>query len=240
MPSRARCRAAPGDVRASCAARPSPRRPHPQREQRRPYRRVQLPPSWRRRHAARLRPSVRLRLSAPRPSERPCRPSRACPLRSRYGLSPLGLRHRLLLPRDRLARTLPRARVRARALATDGQTSAVTEAAVAADLLETLDVQRGFAAEVTFDGEAAVDDLADLRDLWLGEVAHADAAVDARLLEDVARARRADAEDVPQRHVDALLARDVDTGDTCHTSPTPAAACASARSRSRGSCPPAG
>src|SRR5437762_9189813 len=156
MPSRVRCRAAQGDARASCAARPSPRRQRPQRERPQP---------------SRLRhPSARPSRPAPQavPSERPCRPSRACPLRSRYGPSPLGLRHRLLLPRDRLARTLPRARVRARALATDGQTSAVTEAAVAADLLETLDVQRGLAAEVTFDGEAAVDDLADLRDLGLG------------------------------------------------------------------------
>ena len=88
--------------------------------------------------------------------------------------------------------------------------------AIAADLLKALDVQRDLAAEVTLDREAAVDDLADLRDLRLGEIAHAHRAVHARLLENIARRRRPDPEDVAKRHVDALLARDVNAGDTCH------------------------
>src|SRR6266542_6881166 len=91
--------------------------------------------------------------------------------------------------------------------------------AIATDLLKAFDVHRDLAAEVTLDGEAAIDDLANLRDLRLGEIAHAHRAVDPRLLEHVTRGGRADAEDVAERNVDALLARDVNAGDTCHDPP---------------------
>src|SRR5207249_11376688 len=91
--------------------------------------------------------------------------------------------------------------------------------AIAADLLKAFDVHGDLAAEVTLDGEAAIDDLSDLRDRRLGEIAHAHGAVDPRLLEHVTRGGRSDAEDVAERHVDALLARDVNAGDTCHDEP---------------------
>src|SRR5712692_4356101 len=128
----------------------------------------------------------------------------------------LGLRDRLLLAGHGLARTLARARVGARALTAHGETPSVPQAAVAADLLEPLDVQCHFATQIALDGEAAIDDLADLRHLRLGEVAATYRPVDARLLEHLARGRRTDTEDVAERNVNALLARDVDAGDTCH------------------------
>ena len=71
--------------------------------------------------------------------------------------------------------------------------------------------------QITLDRVAAVDDLADLGDLGFGEIAHARAEIDACLLEDLARGRRTDTEDVAQRDVDALLARDVDARDPSHS-----------------------
>src|SRR5512142_409756 len=99
------------------------------------------------------------------------------------------LRHRLLLAGDGLARALARARVRTRALAAHRKAATVPQPAVAAGLLKALDVHRDLAAEVTLDGEGAIDDLADLRHLGLGEITDADRAVDTCLLEDLPRGR---------------------------------------------------
>src|SRR5205814_10458242 len=115
----------------------------------------------------------------------------------------------------------------------------VTETAVAADLLQALDVQRDLPAEVPLHREAAIDDLSNLRDLRLGEVAHPRGAFDPRLLEHFLGGRRTDAKDVAKRHVDTFLARDIDASDSSQ-SPNPAFAYASARSRSRGSAARAG
>src|SRR5437867_11381908 len=215
MPSRARHRAA---RRASRAADEQPRS-----ARRRPPRGrlVRHPP-------------------APRPaSSRPAEP-RAPSLPSRVSSSPepLGLRHRLFPAGHGLAHATARPRVRARALASGRQALAVTETAIAADLLEPFDVQRDLAAEVALHRIAAIDDLADLGDLGLGEIADARGEIDPRLLEDLARRRRPDAVDVAQGDVHSLLAWDVNTRDTGHA--TPAAACALARSRSRGSAARAG
>ena len=52
----------------------------------------------------------------------------------------------------------------------------MAEAAVRADLLESLDVERHLAAQVALDLVAAVDELAEAVDLLLGEVADAGVA----------------------------------------------------------------
>src|SRR2546422_249171 len=70
---------------------------------------------------------------------------------------PLGLCHRLLPSGHRLALAAPRTRVRARALATDRQVAPVSKTAVAADLLETLDVQRDLASQIAFHRVTAID-----------------------------------------------------------------------------------
>ena len=86
----------------------------------------------------------------------------------------------------------------------------MAEAAVAADVHEALDVQLDLAAEVALDLEAAVDDLADLGDVGLGEVLDADVGVDAGLGEDLLGAREPHPVDVRERVLDALLTREVD------------------------------
>src|SRR5262245_33410630 len=57
----------------------------------------------------------------------------------------LALRRRDLLAGDRLRRTLARARIGVRALTADRQALAVTQAAIAAEVHEALDVHRHFA-----------------------------------------------------------------------------------------------
>jgi hypothetical protein len=69
----------------------------------------------------------------------------------------------------RLARTLAGAGIRAGALAANRQAAAMTEAAVAAEVHQALDVDRHLAAQVAFDRQAA-DFLADLLQIGVGQV----------------------------------------------------------------------
>src|ERR1700759_4598101 len=69
------------------------------------------------------------------------------------------LRH-FLLAGDRLGGTLAGAGIGVGALAANRQALAVTQAAIAAQIHQALDVHRHFAAQVAFDQEVAVDDFA--------------------------------------------------------------------------------
>src|SRR3954447_1081124 len=141
---------------------------------------------------------------------------------------------RLLLAGDLHAlRPLARARVGLGVLAADGEAAAVAQPAVAADLHQALDVLRTLAAQVALDDVVAVDQVAELGDLVVGEVAHLAVRLDAELGEDLVRGRLADPVDVGQADLDALVARDVDAGYTSHDAATPDAACAGGLSRSR-------
>src|SRR6476659_6659162 len=109
---------------------------------------------------------------------------------SRTPSSCLGLCHllaSLLLAGDRLLRTLARARVRARPLTAHGQTATVADPAVRADLDLALDVTLDLAAEVTLDLEVRVDEVAQMRDLVLGEIADPRVGREAGLLADQRR-----------------------------------------------------
>src|SRR5262249_35371112 len=112
--------------------------------------------------------------------------------------------------------TLARASVRLRVLAADGQAAAVAQAAIAADLHQALDRLRALAAQITLDRDVAVDEVAQLGDLVVGQLAHVGVGRDAGLGEQLVRGRPADAVDVGQPDLDALVERDVDPGDACH------------------------
>ena len=86
-----------------------------------------------------------------------------------------GLLRHFLLAGDRFGGTFARARIGVRALAADRQALAVTQAAIAAEIHQPLDVHRHFAAQIAFDEIVAVDRFADLDDFGLGQVV--DAAV---------------------------------------------------------------
>ena len=78
-----------------------------------------------------------------------------------------------------LARTLAGTGIGVGALATNGQTLAVTEATVAANLHQALDVLRNLAVQVTFDGEVLVDVFADLLQIVFGDILDTDVRVKA-------------------------------------------------------------
>src|SRR5438552_16318062 len=115
----------------------------------------------------------------------------------------------LLLRNRALARSLARARVGARALAPDGQRSAVTAAAVAADFHQPLDVHRDLLAEIAFHAALLFDHTADLPDVVLGEILDADVGAYAGVLQDAVRAHAPDSVDVGESDLDALGARKI-------------------------------
>src|SRR5262245_9416337 len=89
-----------------------------------------------------------------------------------------------LLAGDSLLLALACAGVAAGALAAHGQAAPVPVAAVAADVLETLDVLADLAAQGALDEVVAVDDGVDLGQGLLGDLAGAEVGVDLGLGED--------------------------------------------------------
>src|SRR3984885_9306397 len=122
----------------------------------------------------------------------------------------------LLLAGDRLGRPLARTRVGMGALTAHRQSAAMTQAAVAAEIHQPLDVDAGLATKIALDDVVAVDHFADLQDLLIAQLADAAILGDLHLLDDVGRALRADAMDVLERDQDALVGRDIHAGNTGH------------------------
>src|SRR5687768_13246756 len=110
----------------------------------------------------------------------------------------------------------------------------MADPAVAADLHQPLDRLGALAAEVALNGEVTVDQVAQLGDLVLGEVADVGVRADAELGEEPVRRGPADPVDVGEADLDALVEGDVDPGDTSQSCSTPDAACVAGSDRSRG------
>src|SRR5262245_26249616 len=123
---------------------------------------------------------------------------------------------RLLAPADGLLRTLARAGVRLRPLPVDRQVTTMPQSAVRADLGQALDRLRPLAAKVALDLVVAVDVLAELRDLVLGEVADLRVRREPERHADLARARLPDAVDVGQPDLEPLLVGEIDACDASH------------------------
>src|SRR6202048_2347086 len=122
----------------------------------------------------------------------------------------------LLLAGDRFARSLARARVGMGALTAHRQSAAMTQAAIAAEIHQTLDVHAGLATQVAFDQVVAVDHFTDLQHFLIAQLRHAAIIGNLDLLEDVGRILLADAMDVLERDQDALVGRDIHAGNTGH------------------------
>src|SRR6185369_5711641 len=118
----------------------------------------------------------------------------------------------LLLTGDRATGALLRARVRMRPLTAHRQTTTVPDPAVGTDVHQSLDVHRHFGAQRTFDLVVALDDAADLVDVRIREIAHAERRIDARLLYDLRRVLAADPIDVRETDLELFVARKVDAG----------------------------
>src|SRR3954471_6214473 len=134
----------------------------------------------------------------------------------------LGAGLKLLLARLLLAghlhplRALAGARVGLGVLAADRQGAAVTDSAVAADLHQALDGLRALAPQIALDDVLGVDQVAQLGDLVIGQVAHGAVRLDAELGEHLVGGGATDAVDVRETDLDALVERDVDPGDSSH------------------------
>jgi len=87
----------------------------------------------------------------------------------------------------------------------------VAHAAVAADLLQALDVLRALAAEVALDHVVRVDQVAQLHDLLLGQVADLAVGLDPDLGQQLVRRRTSDPVDISQADLDPLVEGDVDS-----------------------------
>src|SRR5690606_17445812 len=94
--------------------------------------------------------------------------------------------------------------------------AAVAQAAIAAEVHEPLDVHRDLAAQVALDPIVAVDRLADLQHLGVGQLVDAPVGGDANLLDDFRSELRADAVNILKRDDDALIGRNIDAGYTGH------------------------
>ena len=94
--------------------------------------------------------------------------------------------------------------------------AAVPQALVAADLDLATDVGRDLTAEVTLELVAVLEVVAKRDELGVTEVAHPQVRADARGRERLLRARAPDAVDVGERHLEPLVAGEVDADETCH------------------------
>ena len=94
----------------------------------------------------------------------------------------------------------------------------MTEAAVAADVHQTLDVHRGLATQVTLDGDTG-DLVADFFQIRVGQILDLLGICNAAGIANLASARATDAEDGGQANFCMLMRRNVDASDTCHFRP---------------------
>src|SRR4051794_22352343 len=133
----------------------------------------------------------------------------------RVPLEPL-LLARLLLAGDRALGALAGARVGPRALPMHGKAAAVADTRVAADLDLAADVGGHLAAEVTLDLEVALDVVAQLDEVVVGQVADPQVRADPGGGQRLLGAGAPDAVDVRERDLEALLAREVDADEACH------------------------
>jgi hypothetical protein len=95
----------------------------------------------------------------------------------------------------------------------------MADAAVAADIHQPLDVHGDFGAERALHLDRAFDHLAEPGDLPVRQIADPGVGVDAGLTEDTAAGGPADAEDVGERDLDPLLAREIHACDARHDQP---------------------
>src|SRR5690606_18578944 len=122
----------------------------------------------------------------------------------------------LLLAGHGLLLALAGTRVGLRALTVHRKPAAVPDALVAPDLDLAADVGLHLAAQVSLGLVVRLDPVAELDQLFVAELVHPQVAADAGALEGLQRPRPADAEDVGESDLHALVAREVDAEEACH------------------------
>jgi hypothetical protein len=94
----------------------------------------------------------------------------------------------------------------------------MSEATVATNVHQSLDVHGGLAAQITLNGER-IDLLADFFQLRVGQIFDFFSIVNPTRHANFAGAGSANAENSRQAHFSVLVRRNIDTSDTCHVRP---------------------
>src|SRR5437667_8959071 len=102
------------------------------------------------------------------------------------------------------------------ALTAHRQPAAMTQAAIAPEIHQPLDVHAGLTTQIALDEIVAVDDFTNLQDFLIAQLRDAAIRGNFDLLHDLGRILLADAMDILERDQDALVGRDVHTGNTGH------------------------
>src|SRR5205085_12459120 len=106
------------------------------------------------------------------------------------------------------ARTFARARVRARALATNGQAPPMPYPAITIDRLQTLEVALRFTAQIAFDRDLVTRDrMNNFVQLLRGKIFRAQIRINIGLIENALRDRRSDPVNIGERRFDAFIRR---------------------------------
>ena len=95
-----------------------------------------------------------------------------------------------------------------------GEIATVTQATVAAEIHQALDVHLNFTAQVTFNGVVGVDVFADGENFGVRQFVYATSAIDAYGFADGFSRSAADTGDVSEGDWNPLCSRDVYAGDT--------------------------
>ena len=112
---------------------------------------------------------------------------------------------RLLRVGNGLLAALPGTGVVLGALSADGEAVAVTDASVATDIHETLDVHLDGGAEFALDLVVLADLVTDGSDLLVVPLAHLDAIIDAAFVKDLLRGAAADSEDIGKAYLSSFV-----------------------------------
>src|SRR6202045_1462740 len=133
-----------------------------------------------------------------------------CPTRD----SPFATRQLFLLAGDRLGRALARAGVGMGALTTHRQPAAMAQAAIAAEVHQTLDVHADFATKIALDQIVAVDHFADLEHFLVAQLTDATVNGNLDLLHDVGSMFLTNGIYILDWDPRALVGLDIHTGNT--------------------------
>jgi hypothetical protein len=122
----------------------------------------------------------------------------------------------LLLVRDRFTRTLTCTSILTSALATNWQTFAVAETAVATEIHQTLNRETDLTTEVTLCLQVRFHVFTDFSDLWVSQIVSAELLREVRELNDIFCLSFTNTVNVLERDFDALVSWKIDAGDTSH------------------------
>ena len=103
------------------------------------------------------------------------------------------------------SRTLSRAGIRSGSLSSRRKALTMAQTAIGAEVHQTLDAQRGFTSDLSFDSTSPVDNLANASYLLFGQRVSPGIYVNLGLSQDFACRGSADTDDIRQRNFDSLI-----------------------------------